>query len=124
MQKVAPDRTYFAPGAVGITVPHLGYNPVINNLFCKKRHDLCNLLFHNPYFGTPYVFLSCFERTFMVTSISNNSSIGGMKMQLSDQEKLIIKILRLEPDTKEAVLNLIESFGYCDGSQGLPCDMQ
>ena len=45
-------------------------------------------------------------------------------MQLSDQEKLIIKILRPEPDTKEAVLNLIESFGYCDESQELPCDMQ
>ena len=45
-------------------------------------------------------------------------------MQLSDQEKLIIKILRLEPDTKEAVLSLIESFGYCDESQGLPYDMQ
>lgn len=60
----------------------------------------------------------------MVSSTSNEGSIGGMKMQLSDQEKLIIKILRLEPDTKEAVLNLIESFGYCDESQELPCDMQ
>ena len=36
-------------------------------------------------------------------------------MRLSEQEKLIIKILRAEPDTKEAVLNLIESFG-CSGA--------
>ena len=33
------------------------YNPVTNNQIYKKRHDLCNLLFHNPYFGTPHIFL-------------------------------------------------------------------
>lgn len=45
-------------------------------------------------------------------------------MQFTDQEKLIVKILRTEPDTKAAVLSLIESFGRCDEFQEKPCGKQ
>lgn len=45
-------------------------------------------------------------------------------MQLTDQEKLIVKILRTESDTKAAVLSLIESFERCDELRERLCGTQ